>query len=114
VLISDLFDRSGFQRGLDLLRHHRHEPSLVHVFDQSERTPELRGDIQLRDLETAEGRKLTISPRSLQRYRRVFERFLESVRSYSRAYGLACAQTSTATPFDTLILQMMREAGVVK
>ena len=113
VLISDLFDPAGFRKGLDLLRHHRYEPSLVQVYDRHEQAPDLRGDLQLRDLETTDGRKVTISPRSLRKYRQVFERYLDSVKSYSRAYGLACAQTSTDVPFDTLVLRMMREAGVV-
>ena len=39
VVVSDLFDPAGFQRGLDLLRHHRFEPSLVQVYDAQERSP---------------------------------------------------------------------------
>src|SRR5438445_525922 len=31
VVVSDLFDPSGFERGLDLLRHHRYEPHVVQL-----------------------------------------------------------------------------------
>jgi uncharacterized protein (DUF58 family) len=113
VLISDLFAPAGFQRGLDLLRHHRFEPSLVHLYDRHDQSPELRGDLQLRDLETEFGKQVTVSPRSLQRYREVFEQFLDSVTSYARSYGLACVQTSTDVSLEALVLHMMRQAAVL-
>jgi uncharacterized protein (DUF58 family) len=34
VVVSDLFDPAGYQRGLDVLRHHRYEPHVVQVFDR--------------------------------------------------------------------------------
>jgi uncharacterized protein (DUF58 family) len=113
IVISDLFDPAGFARGLDMLRHHRFEPNLVQVYDRHEQSPPLRGDAELRDVETSNGRMVTVSPRSLRNYRRAFDQFLESVRRYSRSYGLACAQTTTDMPFDELVLHMMRSAGVV-
>ena len=52
VVISDLFDPDGFERGLDLLRHHRYEPHVVQIFDRREAEPELKGDVELVDVET--------------------------------------------------------------
>lgn len=114
IVISDLFDPAGFQSGLDLLRYHRYEPNVVQLYDPHERSPELRGDLQVQDMETGLGRKVTVCRRGLRQYRRRFDRFLDSVRSYSRSYGLACAQASTDVPFDELILHMVRSAGLTQ
>jgi hypothetical protein len=85
----------------------------VHLFDESEANPQLRGELELIDIESEVGRAVTISQRSLRQYRRLFADFLESVRGYARQQGLACVQTSTDVPFDELILRMMRVSGNV-
>jgi hypothetical protein len=114
VVVSDLYDPAGFQRGLDILRHHRYEPHLVQVFDRQEAEPKLLGDLELFDIETNSIRKVTITERNLRQYRAIYDRFQESVQKYCNSYGFGCTRTSTEVPFDALILKMMRMAGAVK
>ncbi len=114
IVLSDLYDPSGFQRGIDVLRHRQYEPHLVQVYDRREAEPDLLGDLELYDVETAGTRKVTISERNLRQYRRIFSDFLSSVERYCLTYGLGCTRTSTEVPFDELVLRMMREAGAVK
>jgi len=114
VVISDLFDPGGFARGLDLLRHHRYEPHIIQLYDRREAEPDIKGDVELFDVETAAVRKVTITEKNLRQYRQVFERFQESLRSYCNAYGLSCIRTTADIPFDELILMMMRIAGAVR
>jgi uncharacterized protein (DUF58 family) len=113
IIVSDLFDPHGFQRGIDLIRHRRYEPTLVQMYDPAEANPNVLGDIELLDMETDLRKKVTINERNLSKYKEVFAQFLESVKTYSRSYGLGCAQTVTQVPFDELILRMMRTAGSV-
>jgi uncharacterized protein (DUF58 family) len=114
IVVSDLYDPAGFERGLDLLRHRKYEPHVVQIFDRREAEPDLLGDLELLDIETERPQKVTISERNLRRYRQIFQEFQESVQRYSRTYGLGCTRTSTEVPFDQLILKMMREAGAVR
>jgi uncharacterized protein (DUF58 family) len=114
IVVSDLYDQAGFQRGLDLLRHRKFEPHLVQLYDRCEADPKLLGDMQLEDAETGESRKVTVNERSLRRYRRVFLAFLQSIEDYSRKYGLGCTRASTEVPFDQLIMRMMRVAGALR
>ena len=79
VVLSDLFDPNGFQRGLDLLRHHRYEPHVVQIYDRREAEPDVKGDVELLDVETGTIRKVTITERNLRQYRQIFAEFLESV-----------------------------------
>ncbi len=46
-MVSDLYDPAGFERGLDLLRHHRYEPHIVQIYDRREAEPALLGDMEL-------------------------------------------------------------------
>ena len=43
VIISDLFDAHGHERGLDLLRYRGYEPHVIQLFDRSEAEPDLLG-----------------------------------------------------------------------
>src|SRR5579872_3066200 len=44
VVISDCYDPQGYEEGLNLLRYHRFEPSVIQVVDPREANPALRGD----------------------------------------------------------------------
>src|SRR5262249_41592710 len=107
------FDPAGYQRGLDVLRHHRYEPHIVQLFDRREADPGIKGDVELQDVETHEIEKVTVTERNLRQYRRIFDAFLESVARYSATHGIGATQSTTDVPFDQLILRMMREAGAV-
>lgn len=111
IVISDLFDPSGFREALDRLRHFRFEPYVIQMYDQEEAEPKFLGDVELIDVESHEPRKLTITEAHVKRYRHVFQSFLQSVRDYCAAYGIPCATATADVPFDELILGMMRRTG---
>lgn len=113
VVVSDLFDPNGYERGLDLLRHRTYEPHLIQIHDPSEASPQFLGEIELVDVETETVRKVTITERALRDYRRVFHEFQDGVAGYGRKYGLGCTQTTNEVTFDDLVLRMMRAAGAV-
>jgi uncharacterized protein (DUF58 family) len=113
VVISDLFDPGGYERGLDILRHHRYEPYVVQPFDRREAEPQLKGDVELLDVETGAIQKVTITERNLRQYRRIFADFEESVRRYCNTYGIGGTRTTTDVPFDELLLRMMRATGAL-
>ncbi len=113
VVVSDLFDPSGYEKGLDLLRHRTYEPHLIQIHDPAEAKPNLLGEIELVDIETDSIRKVTITERALREYRRVFNEFQTGVAAYGKRYGLGCTQTTNDVNFEDLILRMMRTAGAV-
>ncbi len=114
IVVSDWFDRAGFLRGLDLLRHHRHEVHVIQLFDPSEADPGVAGDHELIDVERRSRRKVTITQRSLRRYRQLFQEFQDGIRGYCLRHALGCGQTSTATPFDEFLIEMMRTSGILR
>ena len=113
VVVSDLYDPQGFEVGLDALRYRGYEPNVVQLHDPAEASPSLLGDLQLVDIENGTTRDVTISENVLARYKKKFAEFLDSVRDYCTKNGVGCTVASTAVPFDTLILRMMRQAGAI-
>ena len=114
IVISDLYDPAGFQRGIDVLRHHRYEPHVVQIFDRREAEPDLLGDVELIDVETGTARKVTVTEKNLRQYKQIFRSYVDSIDRYCRSYGLGCTRAETSIAFDELILTMMRTAGAVR
>ncbi len=111
VVVSDLFDEYGFQRGLDQLRHRRFDVHVVQLHDPQEANPALLGDAELIDMETESVRKVTVTERNLQTYRQLFSDHQVAVRDYCHSYALGCTQSPSTIRFDDLIMRMMRESG---
>lgn len=113
VVVSDLFDPNGYERGLDLLRYRNYELHAVQLHDRLEAEPSLLGELELVDIESDHGQKVTITENALKKYRKLFADFQESLKKYGRKYGVGLTQTLCDVPFDELILKMMRAAGAV-
>ncbi|GAB5443235.1 MAG: DUF58 domain-containing protein [Fuerstiella sp.] len=108
VVISDLFDQSGFRQGLDILRHHRFETHVVQILTPDETSPKLLGDVQLLDVESNSGQTFTVTEKHLQAYAESFGRFLKDIREYCTRYEVGYTLTESTVAFDELVLQMLR------
>jgi uncharacterized protein (DUF58 family) len=113
IVVSDLFDPRGYERGFDLIRYRNYELHAVQIHDRREANPSLLGELELVDIESGVGQRATITEKSADRYRQLFDEFQKSLQRYGRKYGVGITQTLSDVPFDELILKMMRAAGVV-
>jgi uncharacterized protein (DUF58 family) len=109
VVISDFFDPKGFRSGLDALRYRNYEPFLIQIHDQREADPKLLGDLQLQDVESGSEFEVTISEAMLRQYKKKFSSFLADIKRYCIDNALNCMISSTAVPFDEMILQMLAD-----
>lgn len=108
VVISDLFDPTGWQRGLERLRHQHFEPHVVQIHTPEEADPPDSGELELTDSETGAARRVVITPSQKDAYRAAFEGFLRELRRYCSRHEMTCLIGRTDVPFDQLILQMLR------
>ena len=114
VVIGDFFDPNGFRTGLDALRYRNYEPHIIQIHDVLEAEPAMRGDRQLHDIETGEFHEVTISENMIRRYKQKFTSFLEEIKRYGVDNGLNCMISTTAVPFDEMILQMLTRQPLVE
>ena len=114
VLLSDFYAQDGWEEGLNLLRYHRFEPVVVQLVDQRELSPDLRGDILLVDVETQQTKEVTLTPRLLEKYRAAHQAFSAELESHCKARQIAYYQASVQTPFDELVVTMLRTGGFLK
>ncbi len=114
VLISDLYDPAGFEKGINVLRYNKFEPFVLHVVDRQDSTPDLKGDLVLHDCETGEEREVTITKRVLERYKGAYKEYLKRVERFCVKRQVAYFQADLEIPFDELILRVFRKGGFLR
>jgi uncharacterized protein (DUF58 family) len=114
VVISDFLDPEGFESGLDVLRHFRHDVFAVHIASHEDLEPQLTGDLQLVDSESQVTREITVTPGLLAAYKSEFKRYCESVENYCLKYQLGYVRTTTDFPFEELVLNVFRQGRFLK
>ncbi len=107
VVISDLYDAGGFQRGFDLLRFYGYDPRLVHLIDPTDAEPALLGDVELIDVESQIRTRVTITERTQRRYRALLAEFQASVREYCRRRGIVYMPIPCDMAEDEVFLRVL-------
>lgn len=75
VVISDFFDPAGLDAVRDALRAIRHRLLFVQLVRPSDTSPDLVGDLRLRDCETGDVAEITVTPHVLAKYREAYDSF---------------------------------------
>jgi uncharacterized protein (DUF58 family) len=108
VIISDLLDPAGYERGVRALLERRFDVHLVHLLDPEEMNPTLGGDLRLIDSETGELRDLTVDGEALRGYRERLHQFLERVAAFCRAHEIGYHRVVTDTPVEAYVVAQLR------
>ena len=108
VLISDLLDPAGYERGLKALLERRFDVHVIHVLAPEEMNPTLAGDLRLTDAETGEMRDLTMDGQALSEYRQRLADFLGRAESFCRASEIAYHRVTTDTPVEEMLLRQLK------
>jgi uncharacterized protein (DUF58 family) len=114
VLISDLYDPKGFERGINVLRYNKFDPFVVHVIDPAEARPKLNGDVLLYDCETGDEREVTVTAKVLQRFEEAHKAYLAEIERFAATHQVPYIQASVTIPFDDLILRVFRRGGFLR
>jgi uncharacterized protein (DUF58 family) len=114
VVISDFYDPDGFEQGINTLRYNKFEPFVLQVYDQREAAPQLVGDLSLVDCETGETKDVTVSKSLLEAYQREHEKYCKELEAYCTKYALPFFRTTTAVPFDELVMRIFRSGGFLR
>ena len=108
VLISDLLDPAGYERGLKALLERRFDVHVIHVLAPEEVDPTLAGDLRLTDAETGEVRDLTMDGEAMGDYRQRLGEFLARAESFCRANEITYHRVTTDTPVEEMVLRQLK------
>jgi uncharacterized protein (DUF58 family) len=114
VVISDFLDKRGYQEALRYLLARNMDIYVCHVLSHEEVNPELVGDLRLVDAEDGSIAEITISAPLLKRYKDTLNAFVGGLKEWCTSRGITYIFTTNQYPFDKLILNYLRERGLVK
>ncbi len=114
LLVSDFFDAEGYEAPLKTLIGNRMDVFAVHVLAKEEIDPVLTGDFLLVDSETGERLDVTASRRLVENYQKTVRGFCSSLQQFCSTRGISYLFASTDLPFEALVLNYLRTAGLVR
>lgn len=114
VVISDFLDKRGYQDALRYLLARNMDIYVIHVLSQEEVEPELTGDLRLVDSEDDEIAEITVSAPLIQRYKAQLNLFVSGLKEWCTSRGITYIFTTNQNPFDKLVLNYLRNRGLVK
>lgn len=113
VILSDFFDKGGYESGLRYLTGGKYDTFAVQVLSPQEIDPPLQGDLKLRDMEDEDLAEVSITQPLMKRYKANLNAYCLAVKDYVTRRGGTYLFASTAVPFDTLVLNYLRERGLL-
>lgn len=113
ILLSDLYDPAGFERGINAIRYQRFEPMVVQLVDPREADPGERGDLTLEDVETGDKREVTLSPDLVARYRAAHASWREEIAGFCKNRQVPFVAADVNGAFEDQVLELFRRTGVV-
>src|SRR6188768_2692580 len=114
VLFSDLYDPAGFEAGINVLRFNKFEPYVVELVDPAEARPSLKGDVRIYDCETGEERELTITEGMLDKMQRAVSDYRSGIERFCAQKQVPYFPADVNTPFDELVLRVLRRGGFLR
>ena len=108
VLISDLMDPAGYERGLKALLERRFDVHVIHVLSPDEMNPSFGGDLRLVDAETGELRDLTLDGEAQRIYRQRLREFLERAEQFCRSKEISYYRVVSDTPVQDFVLGQLK------
>lgn len=109
VVLSDFFDKSGFENGLRYVTGGEYDTFAVQILSPQEIDPPLTGDLKLKDIEDGDFAEVSITGPLLQKYKSNLNSYCLSLKDYITRRGGSYLFSSTAVPFETLVLNYLRE-----
>jgi uncharacterized protein (DUF58 family) len=113
VILSDFFDKGGYESGLRYLTGGKYDLFAIQILSPQEIDPDLQGDLKLRDMEDDDLAEVSITQALMKQYKANLNAYCLAVKEYVTRRGGTYLFASTAVPFDTLILNYLRERGLL-
>ena len=114
VVISDFMDRDGYEEALKYLVQRRFDVFVIQVMSKEELHPGILGHLKLIDAESNQYVEISASRAVFKTYKKNLEVFTGGIRDFCLGKGIGYVLSSSAVPFDQLVLQYLRRLGLVK
>lgn len=114
IIITDLYDPAGFERGINAIRYRKYEPMVIHVTDPRESDPGARGDVTLVDVETGESREITLTDGMVKAYKEEHAKWRKEIDDFCKTRQVPYVEADLSKPFEEQVLYLFRRLAIVE
>ena len=114
IIISDFYDKGGYEEPIRYLLASGADIYAMQILSPWELQPELAGDLKLIDVEDGDAAEVTVTSALLASYKKTLNTFCQSLHDYCTARGITYLLTGTDVPAERLILNYLRNRGLVR
>lgn len=114
IILSDFMDKGGYETGLRYLLARNMDVYAIQILSPEEVEPTLKGDLKLTDIEDGDLAEVTISAPLIKRYKANLNAYRGALQDFCTRRGINYLFTSTQVPFDRLVLNYLRNRGLVR
>ena len=114
ILISDLGDSCDvLEQTVHRLADHKRLVVVVHTYSRATANPVLDGHLRLCHLETEQGMNITVTEQLRELYRQQWRKTISAIETIIARYKGIYIPALTDVPFESLIINTLRRAGVL-
>jgi uncharacterized protein (DUF58 family) len=110
VVVSDLMEAADWAPSLRLLAERGHQLCLVRVRCDEDHAPDFRGELELRDAETGDLVRVTVTPALLAAYREEVAAHVERARIACQRVGGRLIEAPVERPFEQVLRAVIAPA----
>jgi hypothetical protein len=114
LVLSDFLDKDGYADGMRYLLGRGLDVYALQILSPQEIDPDLTGDLKLVDCEDDDFAEVTISRPLLNRYKANLEAYCTQLRDFCVRRGMNYLLASTKVPFDQLVINYLRQRGLLR
>lgn len=114
LVLSDFFMKEGYETGLRLLVGRGYDLFAMQILAPQEVEPDIAGDLRLRDVEDFDQAEVTISAPLLKRYKQTLAAYCGELRDFCARREITHLSVRTDTPIETLIMDYLRQRGLLR
>ncbi|MFQ5591287.1 MAG: DUF58 domain-containing protein [Phycisphaerae bacterium] len=114
LVLSDFLEKRGYEDGLRYLLRRNYDLFNVQILSPEEIDPVLAGDLSLTDVEDDDVAEVTVSRALVNHYKHNLQAYCQQLREYCIRRNAGYALSSTAVPFEQIVLSYFRRCGLIK
>ncbi len=114
IVLSDFFDKGGYESGLRMLLGKKSDVYCIQVLAPDELEPQLTGELRLTDVEDEDVAEVSMSRALINRYKQNLSAYCKGLQEHCTRRGMTYAMTCSDVPFDQVVLNVLRRRGLFK
>ena len=107
IILSDFLDEKGYKTGLKKIIDNNWQVIIIQTLAREEIDPEIKGEVQLIDLEDSNKKEININQNILSQYHQQLEDYCYQIKQFSNKYKIDYNRVNTEDTIEDIIFKQL-------